>query len=102
VVIYIGIQIKEVRTMEIIIDKLALVKARRVRTFQDELPERIKCSKCGINSRNIMIIDDLKGELANQDIKRVEGIPIHPHDSCVFALYMCTECGHVDVIWNQG
>ena len=88
--------------MEITIDPKELNRARQLLTYQEELPESLECSECQEHSRLIMLIDDLQGELANLKIKRVDGIPIHPHDSCIFALYMCTECGHVDVEWNQG
>lgn len=88
--------------MEVIIGDANLKDARKNKTFQDELPRIVDCTKCQNVSRNILMVDDANGELADQNIKRVEGIPIHPHDSCVFNLYMCTICGHVDVIWNQG
>lgn len=70
-------------------------------TFQDQYPEVVKCTECKCDSKPLMVIDDSKGELANLDIKRINGKPIWPHDSCSFVLYMCTDCGNVNAEWNQ-
>ena len=79
-----------------------LPKALRENTFQEPYYEYIKCSKCNSISNPILLVDDIKGDLCRLPIKRNNGKPIWPHDSCSFALYMCSQCGHVDVDWNQG
>lgn len=70
-------------------------------TYQNEWEERIPCYSCKYPARLILLVDDEDGELASNPPARKDGIPIHPHDSCVFALYMCTKCGVVTTLWNQ-
>lgn len=87
--------------METITEPKAIKRALRELTFQGELPASTECYKCKTSSRPIIFIDDAKGEVANHSPERHNGYPIHPHDSAVFVLYMCEECGEITTIWNQ-
>ena len=86
--------------MEIIITNLE--EALENRTYQEAFPVTMKCHKCQNEAYPILIVDDEYGELVELSPDRDEqGIPIWPHDSSAYILYMCSKCGEVIVNWNQ-
>ncbi len=85
-----------------IITGTEIKKALQEKTYQNPFEETEKCVKCGKLALPILIVDDEDGELANNPPPRNNGIPIFPHDSCIFVLYLCSECGEVTTSWNQG
>ena len=87
--------------MKVIIDPIKITEALKEASYQQPFPNKLNCSKCESNARPILVLDDENGELSKIPIDRPNGHPIHPHDSCCFVLYMCVECGNVNVKWNQ-
>ena len=83
--------------MKIVIEQSKLQK--ELITYQHEVPQTVKCRKCKEEARIIILVHDDDGELVNQ---RPENVSVWPHDSSVIYVYLCTNCGSMRAMWNQG
>jgi len=83
--------------MEIVIEQSKL--QGELVTYQQAIANMVKCRKCKGMAKIIMLVHDDKGELIDQ---RPEGVRVWPHDSSVTYIYLCTTCGSMRAIWNQG
>ena len=83
--------------MEIVIEQSKL--QGKLVTYQQPIPNVLKCRKCKGEARIIMLVHDDKKELV---VERPKGVRVWPHDSSVTYIYLCTECGAMRATWNQG
>jgi len=75
-------------------------RVRKKMTYQAEFPETVKCCCCKKETVLMMLIDDDEGLICHYRPKIVTGV--WPHDCLAIALYLCTDCGEITALWNQG
>ena len=85
--------------MRIITKQWLMAEMAREMTWQDPFDTTLKCSKCGKKAKLMMLIDDDEGIVCDE---RPNDVKIWPHDCLAIALYLCTECGELTAVWNQG
>lgn len=87
--------------MDYATSKSEILTALEQWSYQAPFPPSVPCVKDGKICNPILVVTDNDGEIAKASPERIEGRPIHPHDSVCFVLYMCSECGEVQTLWNQ-
>lgn len=83
--------------MEIVIEQSKLSK--KLPTYQKEIPQRVKCRKCKETAQIIMVVHDDKQNIVRE---RPAEVKVWPHDCSFTYVYLCTNCGAMRAIWNQG
>ena len=58
------------------------------------------CFQVRVICKRLFAVNDFKGEIAKARPKGDESI--WPHDSALFVVYICPECGDLQIVWNQG
>lgn len=83
--------------MEVVIEQRELLEKRF--TYQQEILPTLKCRKCKAEAMLMVQVHDNEQLIRDQ---RPEGVRVWPHDALVIHIYLCTNCGSMRAIWNQG
>ena len=83
--------------MEIVIEQSKLLEKRV--TYQQAVPSTVKCRKCKEDAMLMVQVHDNEQLIRDQ---RPKGVRVWPHDALVIHIYLCTNCGSMRAMWNQG
>jgi len=74
-------------------------KALQNETYQSPFPAKVRCGSCHKSGcLPMMVINDDEGLVHSN---RPRDVGIWPHDCLSMTIYLCTNCGHAMVEWNQ-